>query len=157
MANTYTQLYVQYAFAVKHREKLIPKKHKEELHKYITGIVQEQKHKMLRVNCMPDHANVFVGMKPIQSVATLIQEIKTNATLFINDKNWFNGKFAWQDGYAAFTYGHSQIGNVIRYIENQEEHHRKRSFREEYMAFLKKFEIEYDARYLFEFFDGDKS
>ncbi|HYV92160.1 MAG TPA: IS200/IS605 family transposase [Chitinophagales bacterium] len=153
MANTYTQLYVQFVFAVKHRERLIPKKHKEELHKYITGIVQIQKHKMIKVNCMPEHAHVFVGMKPIQSVSNLIQDIKTNSTLFINDKNWFNGKFAWQDEYAAFTYGHSQIPDVSRYIENQEGHHRKKSFREEYMSFLKKFGIEYDERYLFEFFD----
>lgn len=153
MANTYTQLYVQFVFTVKFRDKLIPKKHKEELQKYITGIVQGQKHKLLAINCMPDHVHVFVGMKPIQSVSDLIQDIKTNSSLFINDKNWFQGKFAWQDGYGAFTYGHSQIPVVIRYIENQEEHHRRKSFREEYLNFLKKFEVPYDARYLFEFFD----
>ncbi len=153
MANTYTQLYIQYVFAVKHREKLIKPKHKEELQKYMTGIIQNQNHKMLAVSCMPDHTHILIGMKPVQSIADLVQNIKMSASLFINEKNWFNGKFSWQDGYGAFSYGHSQLDDVIQYILNQEEHHRKKTFRNEYLEFLEKFAVSYDDRYVFEFFD----
>jgi putative transposase len=153
MANTFTQLYIQFVFAVQGRANLIPKQHKEELHKYISGIVKERKHKMLAINCMPDHTHIFIGMKPIQSISDLMRDIKTNSSIFISDKKFVRGKFHWQEGYGAFSYSHSHIDSVVKYVLNQEEHHRKKTFKEEYLEFLKKFEIEYDDRYLFEWIE----
>src|SRR2546425_3557266 len=135
MANTFSQIYIQAVFAVQGRQLLIRKENKEEVQKYITGIVQNHKHKLLAIHCMPDHTHIFVGLKPSMSVSDLMQEVKADSTNFINRKHWFAGRFSWQEGYGAFSYGHSQIGDVIRYIENQEEHHAKTSFRQEYLAF----------------------
>lgn len=151
MANTFSQIYLQFVFAVKHREALIPKEHKEELHKYMTGLVQNRKAKMLAIHCMPDHVHLFVGFKPIISISDFIKEIKVESNEFINSKKWVKGKFAWQEGYGVFSYSQSHIGNVIDYVNNQESHHQKKSFREEYVEFLKKFEIPYEEKYLFDF------
>lgn len=149
MANTYTQIYLQFVFAVKHREGIISSSWKDELYKYITGIVQTNNHKLICINGMPDHIHILIGMRPTQSVSDLLQDIKGSSSKWINDKKLVKGKFEWQEGYGAFSYGKSQLKDVIAYIEKQEEHHAKKSFREEYLDFLKKFEIEYDEKYIF--------
>ncbi|MEW6685360.1 MAG: IS200/IS605 family transposase [Candidatus Edwardsbacteria bacterium] len=149
MPNTYFQIYIQIVFAVKGRQNLVPRQHREELHKYITGIVQNREQKMLSIFCMPDHTHLLVGLKPSIAISDLARDIKAGSSNFINDNKWIQGKFNWQEGFGAFSYSRSQIDDVIKYILNQEEHHRKRTFREEYIDFLKKFEIEYDEKYLF--------
>lgn len=153
MPNTFSQIYLQFVFAVKHRQSLIPAAHKEELHKYITGLVQNRKAKMLAVHCMPDHAHVFVGFKPTILIADFVKEIKVESNEFINDKKWIATKFSWQEGYGVFSYSHSHIDNVVKYVLNQEQHHRKKTFRQEYVDFLQKFEIPFEERFLFDFFD----
>ncbi|MEO6282151.1 MAG: IS200/IS605 family transposase [Dyadobacter sp.] len=153
MADTYSQIYLQFVFSVKNRQSLIPKERKEELHKYITGLVQNRKAKMLAVHCMPDHVHIFVGFKPAYSISEFIKQIKVESNEFINAKQWTKYKFGWQEGYGVFSYSHSDIDSVVKYILNQEEHHRKRKFREEYIDFLEKFEIEIDDKYLFDFVD----
>jgi len=151
MANTYSQIYLQFVFAVKHRECLIAKAHKEELHKYITGLVQNRNAKLLAVNCMPDHTHLFVGIKPTVLISDFIKEVKVESNEFINGKKWVKGKFSWQEGYGVFSYSHSQIGAVINYVLNQEKHHQKKTFKEEYFELLKKFEISFEEKYLFNF------
>ena len=151
MPNTYSQIYLQIVFAVKHRQSLIPKEHKEELHKYITGIVQNRKAKMIAVHCMPDHTHLFVGFKPVMPISDFVKEVKVASNEFINDKPWMKQKFNWQEGYGVFSYGHSQIDAVAKYVLNQEAHHQTKTFREEYLEFLEKFVIPYDEKYLFEF------
>jgi REP element-mobilizing transposase RayT len=153
MANTFSQIYLQFVFAVKQREPLIAKEHKEELHKYITGLVQHRKAKMLAIHCMPDHTQLFVGFKPAVLISDFIKEIKVESNEFINNKKWIMGKFNWQEGYGVFSYSHSHIDAVIKYILNQEVHHQKRTFREEYHELLKKFEIPFEENYLFNFID----
>jgi putative transposase len=155
MANTYTQLYVQLVFAPKGREKMIPKEHKEEVHKYITGIVQhkDRRHKLIAINCMPDYIHIFVGLNPAQSISDLVGDIKTASSKYIKSRPWMPFDFEWQIGFGAFTYSHSQIDDVVKYILNQEQHHKKKTFREEYLDFLNKFDVPYDERYLFEFYD----
>ena len=153
MANTFSQVYLQYVFAVKNRECLIRNDHKEELHKYITGLVSNRKAKMLAVHCMPDHTHLFVGFKPVASMADFIKEIKVESTEFIKEKKWIKGNFGWQEGYGIFSYSHSHIGSVINYIHNQEKHHERKSFRNEYLDFLKKFEIPFEEKYLFNFIE----
>ena len=152
MPNTYTQIYIQAVFAVEGRQNLIRRENKEELHKYITGIVQNQRHKLIAINSMPDHLHILIGVKPSMALSDLIQEVKADSTNFINRKRWVAGRFNWQEGYGAFSYGHSQLGTIIRYIQNQEKHHARKTFREEYFAFLKKFEVAHDERYVFEFY-----
>ena len=153
MPNTFSQIYLQFVFAVKHRQSLIPAAHKEELHKYITGLVQNRKAKMLAVHCMPDHAHVFVGFKPTILISDFVKEIKVESNEFINAKKWVATKFSWQEGYGVFSYSHSHIDNVVKYVLNQEQHHRKKTFRQEYVDFLQKFEIPFEERFLFDFFD----
>ena len=153
MANTYTQIYIHVVFAVQHRQNLIKKENKEELHKYITGIVQNKKQKLIRINSMPDHSHLFIGMKPNISLSDLVRDIKNNSSTFINEKKWVMGKFNWQEGYGAFSYGHSQIDSVVKYIINQEEHHKKKTFKEEYLEILKKFNVEYEDKYLFDWIE----
>ena len=153
MANTFSQIYLQFVFAVKGRQSLIAKENKEELHKYITGLVQKRKAKMLAVNCMPDHTHIFVGFKPVIFIPDFVKEIKVESNEFITNKKWVKGKFNWQDGYGVFSYSHSHIDRVIKYVLNQEEHHRKKTFREEYLELLQKFEIPFEEKYLFEFQD----
>jgi REP element-mobilizing transposase RayT len=153
MPNKYTQLYIQMVFAVQGRQSLIPKQHKEEIHKYITGITQKRDHKMLAINSMPDHIHIFIGLNPAQSISDLVRDIKSNSSAFIADKKLAKGKFSWQEGYGAFSYAHSQIDSVVKYILNQEEHHEKKTLKEEYFDFLKKFEIDYEEKYLFEWIE----
>lgn len=153
MANTFSQIYLQFVFAVKQRESLITKEHKEELHKYITALVQNRGAKMLAIHCMPDHTHLFVGLRPNILITDFIKEIKVESNEFINDKKWVRGKFGWQEGYGVFSYSHSHIGAVIDYIRNQEVHHQKRTFKHEYLELLRKFEISFDEKYLFNFIE----
>ena len=153
MANTYTQCYFQLVFAVKNRDALIKKSWKNELEMYIAGIVQNHKHKLLAINAMPDHIHIFIGYHIIQLIPDLVEEIKTSSNEWIKKGNLSKFKFEWQKGYGAFTYSHSQIDAVIKYIMNQETHHQKKSFREEYLEILRKNEIEFKDEYVFEFFD----
>ena len=153
MANTFSQIYIQIVFSVKGRLNLIPQNHKEELHKYITGIITNRKQKLLAINCMPDHTHVFVGIKPTCYLPDLVRDIKSVSSGFIKDKKKILRNFSWQEGYGAFSYSHSQLTNVIKYINNQEKHHKKRAFKEEYIELLQKFEIDYDERYLFDWID----
>lgn len=155
MANTYTQMYVQLVFAVKNRQALIPKEHKEELHKYITGVVTKRKQKMLAIHAMPDHIHIFIGFKPNMNISDLVRDIKTASSSFIKEKRFTKFQFNWQEGYGAFTYAHSQIDVVCKYIQNQEEHHKKRTFKAEYLDFLKKFEVDFNEQYLFDFLDEE--
>ena len=153
MAGTFSQIYIQIVFAVKGRENLISKKWKDELHKYIAGIIKGKNQKPIIVNGMPDHIHIFVGLKPSMAISDLTRDIKNNSTNFINEKKLVRGKFSWQEGYGAFSYSHSQIGNVYNYILHQEEHHKKKSFREEYLEFMKKYEIEFNEKYLFDWIE----
>ncbi|KAF2339236.1 IS200/IS605 family transposase [Flavobacterium tistrianum] len=150
MANTDSQLYVQIIFAVKGRQNLISKKWKDEIYKYITGIITNQKQKLIAINRMPDHIHILVGIKPNVSLSDLVRDIKSSSSKFINEQKWINGKFEWQTGFGAFSYGHSQLANVIKYIENQEEHHKTKTFKEEYIVFLKLFNIDFKNEYIFD-------
>ncbi len=149
MANTYTQIHIQMIFAVQNRDCVIREAWKEELYKYMTGIIQNNKHKVLAINGMPDHVHVLIGMRPTQSLSELMQDIKGDSSKWINKKGFVKGKFSWQEGYGAFSYSKSHVDKAIDYIKNQEENHRKKSFMEEYRAFLEKFEVDYDERYIF--------
>ncbi len=153
MPGTFTQIYIQVVFAVKGRENLIAKQWKDELHKYIAGIIKGKDQKPIIVNGMPDHIHAFIGLRPAMALSDLVRDIKNNSSNFINGKKWVRGKFSWQEGYGAFSYSHSQIDAVYKYILNQEEHHRKKTFREEYLNFLKEFDVPYDERYLFDWVD----
>ena len=150
MAGTFSQVYIQVVFTVKGWENLIRKEWKDELYKYIAGVIKGKEQKPIIVNGMPDHIHAFVGLRPAMAIADLVRDIKNNSSNFINEKKLVTGKFSWQEGYGAFSYSHSHIQNVYDYILNQEEHHRTKTFREEYIDFLKKFEIEYNEKYLFE-------
>jgi putative transposase len=149
MANTYTQIHVHAIFAVQNRKSLITIEWKDELYKYITGIIQNQGHKLLIINGMPDHIHILIGLRPVQSLSELMQDIKGCSSKWINQNSFVKGKFSWQEGFGAFSYGKSQLKDVIKYIENQEDHHKKRTFTEEYKKFLEKFEIEHDEKYIF--------
>lgn len=149
MANTYTQLHIQFVFAVKYRAALINREWKGELHQYITGIVQKNEHKMLQINSMPDHMHILIGMRPGQSISSLIQNVKTESSKWIKEKRFCSAPFAWQEGFGAFSYSKSHVPDVIRYIQNQENHHKKETFLDEYRNFLKAFEIAYDEKYIF--------
>lgn len=153
MSSTYSQIYIQIVFAVKGRQSLIQQSWEEELYKYITGIVQNKEQKMLAINGVSDHIHFLIGMKPSCNLSDLIREIKKASNVFINEKKLCAFKFEWQEGYGAFSYSHSALDNVINYIANQKEHHRKKSFHEEYVDFLKKFDVEYKEEYLFEWFE----
>lgn len=153
MANTFSQIYLQFVFAVQNRKSLVPRDHKEELHKYMTGLVQNRKAKMIAVHCMPDHTHLFVGFKPSVLISDFIKEIKVESNEFINQKGWVKGTFKWQQGYGVFSYSHSHIDRVAKYVLNQEQHHKKKTFRDEYIDLLQKFEIPYDEKYLFRFFE----
>lgn len=153
MPNTFTQIYIQIVFAVKGRQNLISKNKREELHKYITGIVQNRDQKMLAIFAMPDHVHILLGMKPDISISNLVRDIKAGSSKFINDNNWIMGKFNWQEGYGAFSYAKSQIDYVVNYISNQEEHHKAKTFKKEYINMLERYEIEYNEKYLFEWIE----
>lgn len=149
MANTYTQIHIQAVFAVRNRECLITKHWKDRLYQYITGIIQENNHKLLIINGMPDHIHVLFGMRPTQSISDLLQDIKGDSSKWINNHKFVRGNFSWQEGYGAFSYSKSDLPNVIAYIKNQEQHHHKKTFTEEYLELLKEFEIDFEPQYLF--------
>lgn len=149
MAGTFSQIYIQIVFAVEHRESLISPEWEEELYKYITGIIQNKGQKMIAINGMPDHIHIFIGMKPSCCLSELVREIKKSSNDFIKEKKFSKYKFNWQEGYGAFSYSHSAIDNVAKYVMNQKEHHKKQTFKEEYLDFLNKFQIEYKYEYLF--------
>lgn len=149
MANTYTQLYIQLVFVVENRQCLIANLKKDEIYKYITGIIQEKGNKLIIINGMPDHIHILLGLNPKESISDLVKEIKRCSSNFINERNLVVGRFNWQKGYAAFSYSKSSLDDVIKYIKNQEEHHKKRTFQEEYIGLLQKFNIEYNERFLF--------
>jgi putative transposase len=153
MPNTFSQIYLQFVFAVRGRQSLIPKQHKEELHKYMTALVQARKAKMLAIYCMPDHIHLFVGFKPSVLISDFVKEIKVQSNEFIKEKKWIKCNFSWQEGYGVFSYGHSQIHRVCKYVLNQEAHHKKKTFKEEYLEFLEKFSIPFEEKYLFEWIE----
>jgi putative transposase len=150
MANTYTQIYVHIIFAVQERQNLIKKENKEELQKYITGIIRNKNQKLITINCMPDHVHIFIGLRPNIALSDLVRDIKNNSSKFINDEKWVRGKFHWQEGFGAFSYAHSQMNAIIKYRKNQERHHARKSFKEEYKEILEKFKVEYDPNYIFD-------
>lgn len=149
MANTYTQIYLQVVFAVQGRQNLIRPERKEELQKYMTGIVTRQGQKLVAIHCMPDRTHLLLGLKPNIALSDLVGDIKTGSTNHINENRWVLGRFSWQEGFGAFSYSHSQLGGVIEYIQDQVKHHAHKSFRQEYLAFLKKYEVPHDERYIF--------
>jgi REP element-mobilizing transposase RayT len=156
MANTYTQIHIQVVFSVRDRICIIQKSWKEELYKYITGIVQNNKHKLLAINGMPDHIHLLIGMRPNQSLSDLVQDIKGDSSKWINNKGFVRGRFSWQEGFGAFSYSKSDVDKVIEYIRNQEKHHKRRTFIEEYLEFLKKFGIDYDERFIYKPVEFDR-
>ncbi len=149
MANTYTQLYIHFVFAVQNRLTLIKPEWEADLYKYITGIVETKKHKMMSINGMPDHLHALISMHPNESISDLMYHVKRSSSLWINDNRLCMGKFSWQEGFGSFSYGKSQIPVLARYIERQKEHHGKRTFRDEYLEMLQKFDVDYDERYIF--------
>ena len=152
----FSQLYIHLVFSPKYKERLLLKRIRNEVFSYISGIITNRKHKSIIINGMPDHIHILYGLNPNDSISDLVGCIKRESSTFINSKNWFRGNFHWQDGYGAFSYGRSQLNNIYNYIVKQEQHHKKRSFREEYTEFLKKYNVKYNDRYLFEFFDLPK-
>ncbi len=149
MANTYTQIHIQAVFAVQNRECIIRNSWKDELYKYISGIVQNNNHKLLSINGMPDHIHILFGLRPSQSLSDLMQDVKGSSSKWINDKKLAQGKFSWQEGYGAFSYSKSDVPAIIQYIANQTIHHKVKTFTEEYYELLKEFEIDFDDRYTF--------
>ena len=149
MANTYSQIYIQIVFAVEGRQNLIDPQRDDELQKYITGIVTAQRQKLIAINNMPDHAHILIGQRPDSMLSDLVGDIKAGSTNFINRNRWVKGRFNWQEGFGAFSYSRSQLDTVISYVQNQQKHHKKRSFRDEYVALLDKFDVPYDERYIF--------
>ena len=148
MANTYTQIHIQTVFAVQNRRCLIKNEWKDQLYKYITGIIQNYSHKVLQINGTQDHIHILIGMRPTQSLSDLMKNVKQDSSKWINNKNLVYGKFSWQAGYGGFSYSKSDISNVIKYIKSQEEHHKKISFLDEYQKLLKEFDVQYDERYI---------
>jgi len=149
MANTYTQIYLHVVFAVEGRQNLIAPEHNDELQKYITGIVTAQRQKLIAINNMPDHLHLLVGLRPDAALSDLVRDVKAGSSKFINEKRWMVGRFSWQEGFGAFSHARSQLDAVIRYIQNQQKHHAKKSFRDEYLELLEKFGVEYDQKYIF--------
>jgi REP element-mobilizing transposase RayT len=149
VANTYSQIYIQIVFAVEGRQNLIDPKHNDELQKYITGIVTAQRQKLIAINNMPDHAHILIGQRPDSTLSDLVGDIKSGSTNFANRNRWVKGRFNWQEGFGAFSYSRSHLDTVISYVQNQQRHHKKHSFRDEYVALLDKFDVPYDERYIF--------
>ena len=149
MANTYTQIHIQTVFAVQNRQSLIKVEWKNELYKYITGIIKNHNHKVLQINGMPDHIHILFGMRPTQSISDLMKHVKQDSSKWINNKGFVNGKFSWQAGYGAFSYTKTQVPTIINYIKNQEKHHKTKTFKDEYLELLQEFNIDFDERYIF--------
>jgi putative transposase len=154
MANTYTQIYIHVVFAVQARESLIKAEWKEELFKYIAGILNNQKTKLIAIGGVEDHIHILFGMNPTIALSDVVREVKASSSKFINEEKFVRGKFYWQEGFGAFSYSRSQIDAVAKYILNQEQHHSIKSFKDEYVALLNRFEVEYDDRYLFNWIEG---
>ena len=152
-SGTFSQIYIQIVFAVKGRQNLILPSWEDELYKYITGIVQNKGQKLIAINGMPDHIHILIGMKPVCCLSDLVREVKKASNSFIKEKNFVKSNFQWQEGFGAFSYSHSALNNVVKYIDNQKEHHRKKTFKEEYIYFLKEFQVEYKEEYLFEWIE----
>ncbi|HSV89190.1 MAG TPA: IS200/IS605 family transposase [Bacteroidales bacterium] len=153
MANTYTQIYIQIVFSVKGRQNLIQKNWKDELHKYICGIVNGKEQKVYAVGGIEDHIHILVSVKPNIAISDLVPDIKANSSKWINEKGFVKGKFHWQEGFGAFSYAQSQLDTVIAYINNQEQHHQKKTFKDEYLELLHKFKVEYDDKFLFDWIE----
>jgi REP element-mobilizing transposase RayT len=153
MPNTYSQIHIQIVLAVANREYAIRKSTREQIEKYITGIISSMGQKPLAISCMPDHTHIFFGLRPSCCISDLVREVKKASTKYINDNRLVMGRFAWQEGFGAFSYSRSEADNVIDYIKNQEEHHQKDSFQKEYMRILRKSDVDYDPRYLFSFWE----
>ncbi|MEP7150034.1 MAG: IS200/IS605 family transposase [Acidobacteriota bacterium] len=153
MANTYSQIHIQAVFAVKGRANLIQPQWKEELFKYITGIFRNQKQKLLAIGGVEDHIHLMFGLRPSLALSDLIRDVKANSSAFINEKRFVAGKFHWQEGFGAFSYSRSQIDTVVKYVLNQEKHHARRSFKDEYIGLLDRFEVEYEERFLFDWIE----
>ena len=149
MANTYTQIYIQIVIVVRNRQCLVPAEKKSHLYKYLTGIIQNKGHKLLAINGVSNHIHILIGLNPSEALSDFVKELKRCSTNFINGQKWLRGKFSWQEGYGAFSYSRSQLNRVIKYIENQEVHHKRKSFREEYIEMLKKFEVIYNEKFIF--------
>ena len=155
MPDTYTQIYIHIVFAVKGRQNLIPKQHKAELHGYIMGIIRNKKQTVIQINSMPDHIHILVGITPDTAISNLVRDIKANLTKLINQKQWVVGRFEWQAGFGAFSYAQSQLDDVVNYIKNQVKHHSRKTFREEYLEILKRFNVPYNEKYVFDSDDRD--
>jgi REP element-mobilizing transposase RayT len=153
MPKTHSQLYIQYVFTVKGRKNFIPEEQNIFLHKYIRGIIEKRKSVLIAINNMPDHIHLLASVNPNYSMAKFIQDVKAGSSKYINDQKWIKGKFQWQSGYGAFSYSKSHIDDVVQYINHQQQHHQNKTFREEYLEFLEKFQVEYEDKYLFEFYD----
>ena len=153
MANTYTQLYVQIVFAVQGKQNLIHESIREKIEKYMCGIISNNQSKPISIYCNPDHVHILIGLQPSISIANMARDIKASSSKWINENRWIKGQFRWQEGYGAFSYSKSQIDSVAKYILNQAEHHKKKSFKEEYLNILQTLDIKYDDRYLFEWYD----
>ncbi len=153
MANTYSQITLHIVFAVRGRENLLHKKHRKELFMYISGIIKNKGQKLLSINGMSDHIHILCGIEPKIAISDFVRDIKNNSSKFINEKRWIRGKFIWQEGFGVFSYSKSQRPNLISYIENQEKHHKKKSFKEEYLDMLSEFDVEYDIKYIFDSYD----
>ena len=149
MANTYTQIHIHVVFTVQNRTSVIRREWREDLYRYLTGIIKNHGHKVLAINGMPDHIHILFGMRPTQSLAELMYNTKGDSSKWINAKRLVVGRFSWQEGYGAFSHSKSQVPAVIKYIKNQQEHHRNKTFLEEYHEFLQKFGVDFDERYLF--------
>ncbi len=150
MANTFTQIYIQIVFAVKGRKNLIAEEYRDEVEKFICGIIKNNSSKALAIYCNPDHVHILIGIHPSISVSNIARDIKAGSSKWINEKKWVKGKFRWQEGYGAFTYSKSQIDAVVKYILNQPLHHKKTTFKEEYHKILNDLEIKFDEQYLFD-------
>lgn len=153
MANTYSKIFIQLIFAVRNRDALILPEFEEELYKYISGIIRNQDQKLLAINGTNDHVHIFIGLEPKCRISDLVRDVKSDTSEMINKKKLSKFRFNWQEGYGAFSYAESQKQDVINYVMNQKEHHRKKSFREEYLNLLKKFEVDYNPKYVFDFFE----
>lgn len=149
MANTYNQIYIHLVFAVKYRDAVIDKSWRQELYQYIIGLIGKRGHKVYAIGGVSDHIHILVSLSPKQAISELVQEVKRASTLWIKEQKLVRCRFAWQEGFGAFSYGKSQIDNVVKYIQNQEEHHSKHTFRDEYLSFLKLYEIDHDEKYVF--------
>ena len=152
MANTFSQIYLQVVFAVRGRENMLSKPIRTETFKYISGIIAEKGQKNIIVNGMGDHIHCLIGLKPTMNISDLVRDIKSSSSNFINSKNWIPGKFSWQEGYGVFSYSHSHLDKVYRYILDQENHHAKFNFKREYLGLLKKFDIPFEEKYAFDFY-----